>query len=159
MQYPRIGGSQARTGAHLNPAVALYRLSNWCHRSHLAPLGWAVSWISRFLFATWIPGSATIGKRFTCGYWGLGVVIHKNAIIGDDCTIGQNVTIGRNPGDARVPRLGDRVYVGAGAVIVGEIEIGNDARIGANSVVLVSVPAGALAVGVPARIITPAPQN
>jgi serine O-acetyltransferase len=83
----------------------------------------------------------------------LGVVIHKDAIIGDDCSISQNVTIGRNPGDALVPRIGDRVYIAAGAVIAGEIFIGDDAVVGANSVVLSDVPAGALVVGAPARVV------
>jgi len=115
--------------------------------------GVAITWINRFLFATFIPSSATIGKRFTCGYQGLGVVIHKDTVIGDDCVITQNVTIGRNPGDGKVPVLGNRIYVGAGAVIIGEIAIGDDAVIGANSVVLKDVPAGAVVAGAPARII------
>ena len=136
----------------MNPAVMLYRVGNWFHRKRMAPVGWSLSWVGRFLFASWIPSSATIGRGFVCGYWGLGVVIHKDAVIGDDCVIAQNVTIGRNPNDQRVPVLGNRVYVGAGAVIVGEITIGDDAAIGANSVVLIDVPARAVAVGVPARI-------
>lgn len=137
----------------MNPAVGFYRIGNWFHRHGLQPLGWAISWINRFLFATWIPSSASIGRGFVCGYWGLGIVIHKHAVIGDDCAIAQNVTIGRNPGDVRVPVLGNRVYVGAGAVIVGEIRVGDDAVIGANSVVLADVPERAVVAGVPARLI------
>lgn len=137
----------------MNPAVGAYRVGHWFHRNGLSGLGWAISWINRFLFAAWIPSSARIGRRFVCGYWGLGVVIHKDAVIGDDCVIAQNVTIGRNPGDQRVPVLGDRVYVGAGAVIVGEITVGDDAVVGANSVVLHDVPARAVVAGAPARVI------
>jgi serine O-acetyltransferase len=136
----------------MNPAVALYRLGRWFHCNRMPLVGWGLSWVGRFLFATWLPASASIGRRFVCGYWGLGVVIHKDAVIGDDCVIAQNVTIGRNPEEAGVPVLGDRVYVGAGAVIVGGLTIGDDAAIGANSVVLHDVPPGGVAVGVPARI-------
>ena len=93
------------------------------------------------------------------GYWGLGVVIHPDVVIGADCTIAQNVTIGRNPGDTHVPVLGDRVYVGAGAVIFGEITIGDDTMIGANSVVLADVPARAVVAGVPARVIRMRPMS
>lgn len=137
----------------MNPAVLFYRLGNWFHRHRMPTLGWSVSWLNRFLFSTWIPSSASIGRRFVCGYWGLGIVIHKDVIIGDDCTVAQNVTIGRNLGDRHVPILGDRVYVGAGAVIFGEIRVGDDAVVGANSVVLSDVPARAVVVGAPARVI------
>lgn len=137
----------------MNPAIGTYRIGHWFHRHGLRTVGWAISWINRFLFAAWIPSSASIGRGFVCGYWGLGVVIHKDAVIGDDCVIAQNVTIGRNPGDTRVPVLGNRVYVGAGAVIVGEITLGDDVAVGANSVVLQDVPAGAVVAGVPARVI------
>jgi serine O-acetyltransferase len=82
------------------------------------------------------------------------IVIHGNCEIGDDCIIRQGVTLGnRNldrPFDA--PRLGRRVNVGAGAKILGAVDVGDGAAIGANAVVLEDVPAGDLAVGVPARI-------
>lgn len=137
----------------MNPATGMYRIGNRLHRMGLVKVARLVSWLNRFLFATMIPSSATIGKRFVCGYWGLGIVIHGNTVIGDDCTIVQNVTIGRNPGDTRVPVIGNRVYIGAGAVVIGEITIGDDAVIGANSVVIRDVPAGAVVAGVPARLI------
>jgi len=137
----------------VNPAISLYRCGHWFHRHGMERTGVAFTWINRFLFSTFIPSSASIGQRFVCGYQGLGVVIHKDTVIGDDCVIAQNVTIGRNPGDGRVPVLGDRIYVGAGAVIIGEISIGDDAVIGANSVVLRDVPARAIVAGVPARLI------
>jgi len=81
-----------------------------------------------------------------------GVVIHPLAIVGDDCMIMQQVTIGIiSEGEA--PKVGNKVYVGAGAKILGNITIGDDVRIGANAVVLEDVPGGCTAVGVPARII------
>lgn len=87
-----------------------------------------------------------------------GVVIHGDVVIGDDCLVMQQVTIGLRP-PGHVPRLGSRVYVGAGAKILGSVTIGDDARIGANAVVLSDVPAGATAVGIPARIVRQAPPN
>jgi len=82
-----------------------------------------------------------------------GVVIHEEAVIGDDCMIMQQVTVGMIA-DGEVPRIGNRVYVGAGAKIIGKLTIGDDARIGANAVVLADVPAGATAVGIPAKPVT-----
>ncbi len=112
-----------------------------------------ISWINRLCFGGFIPSSATIGKSVVIGYWGVGVVIHKEAVIGDGCHIGQNVTIGRNPGQQGVPKIGKDVYLAAGAVISGPIEIGDGAVIGANSVVLSDVPANCLAAGAPARVV------
>ena len=79
-----------------------------------------------------------------------GIYIHPNAIIGENCTILQQVTIGAN--EHRIdyksaPRIGNRVYIGAGAKIIGDVVIGNDVRIGANAVVTKSVPAGKTVVG------------
>ena len=84
-----------------------------------------------------------------------GIVIHPDCIIGPNCLIFQQVTIGA--GDDGVPTLGGHVDVGAGARIIGAITIGDHARIGANAVVVHDVPAGATAVGIPARIIRRSP--
>jgi serine O-acetyltransferase len=79
-----------------------------------------------------------------------GVVVHGNAVIGDDCMIMQQVTIGQLAGPD-VPVIGSSVYIGAGAKILGKVTIGNNARIGSNAVVLRDVPADHTAVGVPAE--------
>lgn len=87
-----------------------------------------------------------------------GIVIHPDARIGPNCLIFQQVTIGtggRRPG---VPTLGAHVDVGAGAKILGGVTIGPFARVGANAVVLSDVPAGATAVGIPARVLGPRPD-
>jgi serine O-acetyltransferase len=86
-----------------------------------------------------------------------GVVIHKDAIIGPNCMIMQQVTVGQT-GKAGVPRIGGKVYLGAGAKILGPVTLGNHVNIGANAVVLCDVPDGCTAVGVPASIIRQ-PQN
>ena len=80
-----------------------------------------------------------------------GIVIHSAAKIGPNCLIFQQVTIGSAHGG--VPALGGHVDIGAGAKIIGAVRIGDHAKIGANAVVLIDVPAGATAVGTPARII------
>lgn len=86
-----------------------------------------------------------------------GIVIGHGAVIGDNCTILQQVTVGElrldAAGDRRYPTIGDRVMLGAGARILGGIRVGHGAVIGANSVVLDDVPANATAVGIPARIV------
>lgn len=101
-----------------------------------------------------IGGNASIGRRLIIEHHGA-IVVHGGCVIGDDCIIRQGVTLGNRHLDSPLdaPRLGNRVNVGAGAKILGGVVIGDDVSIGANAVVLTDVPAGALAVGVPARII------
>ncbi|WP_236544513.1 serine O-acetyltransferase [Roseovarius atlanticus] len=82
-----------------------------------------------------------------------GVVVHPDAVIGPNCILFQQVTLGTNRGDKGAPQLGGHVDVGPGAKILGPVTIGDHAVIGANAVVLHDVPAGATAVGVPARIL------
>lgn len=101
-----------------------------------------------------LPYTARIGRRLVIEHQS-DIVIHGYTAIGDDCILRQGVTLGnrttREPLSA--PRLGDRVSVGAGAKILGPVTVGSDAQIGANAVVLSDVPAGGLAVGVPAHIV------
>jgi serine O-acetyltransferase len=111
---------------------------------------------ARYLFWSIITQSdieprATLGRRLMIPHPN-GVVIHEDAVVGDDCMIMQQVTIGMI-GDGEVPTLGNNIYVGAGAKIIGKLTIGDGARIGANAVVTKDVPAGCTAVGVPARLI------
>ena len=94
---------------------------------------------------------ATLGRALKLPHPN-GIVIHEDAVIGDDCMIMQQVTIGMI-GEGQVPRIGNRVYIGAGAKIIGKVEVGDGARIGANAVVVDNVPAGCTAVGVRARVI------
>jgi serine O-acetyltransferase len=104
-----------------------------------------------------IAPQATLGRRLMLPHPN-GIVIHEDAVVGDDCMIMQQVTIGMI-GEGEVPRIGNRVYIGAGAKIIGKVSVGEGARIGANSVVTRDVPAHATAVGVPARIILRSPDE
>lgn len=98
-----------------------------------------------------IGATAQIGRRLVIEHFG-GIVIHGHAVIGDDCMIRQGVTIGNKNRERplEAPTIGSRVDIGAGAKLLGAIYIGDDSSIGANAVVLIDVPANAIAVGVPA---------
>ena len=112
----------------------------------------------RNVYGIELPYSATIGRNVVIEHQG-GIVVHGRTVIGDGCVIRQNCTFGiRNTDDLdAAPVLGIGVDVGAGAVILGRVHLGDGAIVGANAVVLTDVPAGALAVGVPARIVERAP--
>lgn len=134
----------------------------WLHRlAHaLWQRGWRwwARWIShwnRWLTGIEIHPGARIGARVFIDH-GMGVVIGETAEIGDDCTIYHGVTLGGTSlykGTKRHPTLGRGVIVGAGAKILGGFEVGDGAKVGSNAVVTKPVPAGATAVGNPARII------
>lgn len=100
--------------------------------------------------------TATIGRRLWIAHQS-GIVIHPDAVIGDDCLIRQGVSIGRGPNHGggakdRAPVLGDRVEIGAGAVLIGGIKIGDDVVIGPNAVVMSNVPAGSIVAAPPGRV-------
>ena len=102
--------------------------------------------------------SATIGSGAFIDH-GTGVTIGDGVVIGEDASILQDVTIGRSPeGGAGAPRIGRGVLLSAGAIVLGNIDIGDFAKIGAGSLVLASVPSGTTAVGVPARLVSRVPD-
>jgi serine O-acetyltransferase len=109
--------------------------------------------INRILFATVLPPSAHIGKDVVLGYRGLGIVLHRQAYVGDRVNLGPKVTIGGRAGIPGAPRIEDDALIGSGAQVLGPVRVGKGAQVGANAVVLQDVPDGATAVGVPARII------
>ena len=106
-----------------------------------------------FIYNSSIPYQAKIGKGTVFAYGGIGVIIHKKAIIGKNAIIGSSVVIGGKKGQTILPKIGDNVYLATGSKILGEVTIGNNAVIGANAVVLINVPNNATAVGVPAKIL------
>jgi len=117
-----------------------------------------LSQLTRAVTGVEIHPGATIGRRFFIDH-GMGVVIGETAIVGDDVMIYHQVTLGGRSLQRvkRHPTVGDRVTIGAGARVLGDITIGDDAQIGANSVVTKDVPAGSVAVGIPAQIRQPVP--
>ncbi|WP_321882799.1 serine O-acetyltransferase [Paraburkholderia bannensis] len=130
----------------------LYRLSRLFYLLHVPFLPWAIKLLNRILFSVSIPPSVKVGKNTIFGYQGLGIVVHRHAVIGDNVIISPNVVIGGRSGKAGAPFIEDDVLIGAGASVLGPIRIGRGAKIGANAVVLADVPANAMAVGVPAKI-------
>ena len=145
----------AYSGLH---AVWMHRVANalWNTSDELKPAARIVSQASRFLTGIEIHPGATIGRRFFIDH-GMGVVIGETAVIGDDCMMYHQVTLGGRSLQPvkRHPTLGDRVVVGAGAKVLGPVWIGDGAQVGANAVVVHDVPAGAIAVGVPAQVRLP----
>jgi serine O-acetyltransferase len=129
-------------------AEKLYYLSHRLYRKNLFKLANIIKRINTFLFRNYIPPSTIIGKRLELAHGGCGVIIHGDTVIGDDAIIFQHVTIG-NGGAI----IGDRVYIGAGAIILGKIRIGDDVAIGANAVVNYSVPSGHTVVGPKSHIL------
>jgi serine O-acetyltransferase len=136
-------------------ALIAHRLAHACWTHGLKWLGRFVSHIARFLTGVEIHPGATIGRRVFIDH-GMGVVIGETAEIGDDCTIYQGVTLGGTSlakGLKRHPTLGRGVIVGANSHVLGGFTVGDGARVGSGAVVVKPVPAGATAVGNPARII------
>ncbi len=142
-------------------AVAVHRFGNWrmsvrpkLLRAPLSVLYRMAYRRCRNVYGIELPYTVALGRRVVIEHQG-GIVIHGHCRIGDDCIIRQNCTLGIRSLDrlADAPMLAERVNVGAGAVLLGAISIGAGAQIGANAVVLQDVPPGALAVGVPARLV------
>ena len=135
-------------------AIWSYRIAHLFYINGFKFLAKLISQIARFFTGIEIHPAAFIGKGLLIDH-GSGVVIGETAIIGDDCTIFHGVTLGGRGKECgkRHPTLQNNVFVGAGAKILGNIEIGNNVKIGANAVVLSDIPDGATAVGMPARVV------
>ncbi|PSB04342.1 serine O-acetyltransferase [Merismopedia glauca] len=135
-------------------ALVFHRVAHRLNRMGIPFIPRLMSYISRFLTGVEIHPGATIGKGIFIDH-GMGVVIGETAIIGDYTLIYQGVTLGGTGKDQgkRHPTVGENVVVGAGAKVLGNIQIGNNVRIGAGSVVLRDVPSDCTVVGIPGRIV------
>jgi serine O-acetyltransferase len=135
-------------------ALLIHRLSARLWHANFKWLGRFIAYFGRWFTGIEIHPGATIGRRVFIDH-GMGVVIGETAEIGDDCTLYHGVTLGGtswNKGK-RHPTLEKGVVVGAGAKILGPLTVGEGAKVGSNAVVVKDVPAGATAVGIPARIL------
>lgn len=141
-------------------AIIAYRLTHFLYKHKMFFLARLISQLSRFFTGIEIHPGAKIGKGLFIDH-GMGVVIGETAEVGDNVTIYHGVTLGgtgKHTGK-RHPTIGDNVLIGTGAKVLGPITVGNDAKIGANSVVLHNVPEGATAVGIRAKNIVKAKSN
>ncbi len=137
-------------------AIWSYRFAHrlWDKGPQWRPVARLLSTLTRAVTGVEIHPGARIGRRFFIDH-GMGVVIGATAVVGDDVMLYHGVTLGGRSlerGVKRHPTVGDRVTVGAGARVLGDIEIGDDVQIGANSVVVKDIPAGSVATGIPARV-------
>jgi serine O-acetyltransferase len=132
--------------------VYFYRFSHWLFLKKLTFFAKLVYRINFLIFNSSVPPSVQIGKRTKFAYGGIGVVIHHSVEIGSDCIIGQGITIGGRNKFETAPRIGNKVYIGAGARILGPITIGNEVIISPNSVVIHDVPSNSIVIGIPAKI-------
>ncbi|MEI8076593.1 MAG: serine O-acetyltransferase [Betaproteobacteria bacterium] len=138
-------------------AIWLHRISHFLWSLGLKWIARLLSVFARFLTGIEIHPGAKIGRRVFLDH-GLGIVIGETTEIGDDCTIYQGVTLGGTSlykGVKRHPTLGKDVVISAGAKVLGGFTVGDGARVGSNAVVLKEIPAGATAVGIPARVLHP----
>ncbi len=140
-------------------AIWAHRLAHrlWQQGGVGRPAARVLSTAARAVTGVEIHPGATIGRRFFIDH-GMGVVIGETAVVGDDVMLYHGVTLGGRSlarGTKRHPTVGDGVTIGAGARVLGDIEIGDGVQIGANSVVVKPIPAGAVATGIPAVIRMP----
>jgi len=134
-------------------AIWIHRIAHWFYRKKMYTIARIISHISRHITDIEIHPGAKIGRRFFIDH-GMGVVIGETTEIGDDVLMYQGVVLGGTSLEKkkRHPTLENNVVIGAGAMVLGAINIGNNARIGAGSVVVTDVPPDATVVGVPGRI-------
>lgn len=134
-------------------AIRLYRLARYLQKRRVPLIPWVLEKTILFVFRCVVPLKCDIGEGTELGYGGIAVVIHERVRIGKNVMISPCVTIGGRSNIYDVPIIEDDVFIGVGAKILGNVTIGKGATVGANAVVLDSVPPGSVAVGVPARVI------
>lgn len=134
-------------------ALFIYRVFRWFYERHIPtqPFRFVFERFIEITTGICIPVQTQIGTGLRIHHFG-GIIVHPESIIGDMCTIYHGVTLGDLGGRGGAPQVGDCVVIGAGAKLLGKIDIGAQSRIGANAVVVTSVPPGSTAVGIPAVV-------
>lgn len=133
--------------------VKVHRISHFFYKKKIPLLPRLFRFIIFLLYNSDIPSSVQIGKNTLFGHTGIGVVIHQDAVIGEHCIIGQGITIGGRLKNPVVPVIGNKVYIAAGARILGPIKIGNNVIIAPNAVVIKDVTDHCIVGGIPAKVI------
>jgi len=133
--------------------IKVHRIGHFFYKKKIPILPRIFRFIVFLLYNSDIPSSVVIGKNTLFGHSGIGVVIHQDAVIGDDCVIGQGITIGGRSKNPTVPVIGNKVYIAAGARVLGPIQIGNNVIIAPNAVVIKDVPDNCIVGGIPAQIL------
>jgi serine O-acetyltransferase len=139
--------------------MVVYRFGNWRYGigNRVLRLPFSIVYkllklLSEIVTGIDLPCEVKLGRRFRIDHFG-GIVISGDAVFGDDCVIRNGVTVGlRHTGQRGAPVIGNRADIGAGAKVLGAIQIGDDVAIGANAVVITDVPSNCIAVGVPAKV-------
>jgi serine O-acetyltransferase len=131
----------------------LYRIANRLYKLRVPILPYIIYRLIYLFHNCHVYYKTEIGEKTKFAYGGIAVVIHKNAKIGKNCMIESCVTIGGRSNEAKVPVIGDNVFIGVGAKVLGNIHIGDNIVIGANAVVIGDVPSNSIVVGIPAKII------
>jgi serine O-acetyltransferase len=147
-------------------AISVHRFGNWRMGIRFKPLRAPLTVLYRFMYlfvevaaGISLPYTVALGRRVRIWHHS-GIILHARSI-GDDVQIRQNTTMGIASVDRHldIPTIGDRVDIGCGACILGAVTVGDDCKIGANSVVLDDIPAGSTAVGMPARVVRRRPPG
>lgn len=129
----------------------LYKIENFFYKIKIIPIAILIRLIMRIIFSCDIPYKVEIGKKCKFPHHALGVVIHENVKIGNNCKILHGVTIGGRSKYNNVPIIGDNVLIGANSCVIGPVKIGNNAVIGAGSVVTHNVGENEIVCGIPAK--------
>lgn len=130
--------------------IKMYRVSRWFYKKRIPLFPNLIRKMIRFFFSADIPFTADIDKTVEFKHGGLGVVIHDKSTIGKNSVIYQHVTIGGREGRGH-PTIGENVYIGAGACVLGGVKVGDNVMIAANAVVIEDIPSNTTVVGVPAK--------
>lgn len=142
----------------MGAALSIHQVAHRLHRAGLQTTARALSRLAQVVFGAVLPPEAIIGSGTELGYGGLGVVLHKDVVVGRDVLLSPGVVLGGRSELEGVPVIEDGVKIGAGAKVLGPVRVGAGAKIGANAVVLHDVAPGETVAGVPARPLRKRPQ-
>jgi len=133
--------------------MCVYRIANWCYRHRIPFIPMLCRLYMFMCHGSRIPAKTTIGKGTKFTARGMGVIMNGDEVIGENCQIGHHVKMLRKNPYKNCAHVGNNVYISSGAVLMGNVKIGNNVIIGANSVVTKSIPDNCIVGGIPAKII------